>query len=130
MEHLLHVRRFFTQLVSFDGLQPSPELISGEEYPRGNRPLALRSGDGGTVVVYLPVGGVAHLSLPRGRTYEVRWFDPRVGDLSEAPFTMGEPEHGVLAAPTTGGDERPWDWVLLLTATEATSCRQSSSGNT
>ena len=55
---LLHLRRFFTEVVPFHRMQPAPEVVLAEDTSPGLRqlPLATASGD-----------GAVHLSLPRDK---------------------------------------------------------------
>jgi hypothetical protein len=115
LTYLLYLRRFLTELVSFQELRPAPEVVDEGEYPPGHKPLALKSGSGETVAVYLPTGGEASLRLP-DREYEARWFDPRTGEMGEAEPAASGLELMRITAPDGGDDERPWDWVLVLTA--------------
>ena len=54
--------------------------------------------------IYRPNGGTTNINLPTG-TWEVRWFNPRSGDLSGADRISG----GKLTAPSTD------DWTALVT---------------
>jgi hypothetical protein len=116
LAYLLHVRRFFTEVVPFHRMQPAPEILSPGEYALGRRPLALATADRDVVAVYLPAGGTAALSLPVGGSYRAQWYDPRTGVLQSALPAL-ETEALSFAAPP-GGDEkgRPWDWILVLLA--------------
>jgi hypothetical protein len=103
---LLHLRRFFTQLVPFDRLRPAGELILDGPAEPGHRALALADPDRRTVAVYLPVGGEVRVAAAGGR---VRWFDPRSGELSDAASW-----DGAAKSPAGGSADRPYDWVLLV----------------
>jgi hypothetical protein len=111
IEYLFHIRRFFTELVPFAALRPSPELIDGDTFPLGSRPLALATSDRHTVAVYLPTGGVVRVLLPDNGARNGRWFDPRRGVFAQP----AEPDDtGTYTVPVGGEPQRPWDWVLVL----------------
>jgi hypothetical protein len=78
-------------------------------------PLALATDGADMVAVYLPAGGRVDLSLPEGKDYGAQWYDPRTGELHPAAPSIQVPLS--FAAPA-GRDEneRPWDWVLILSA--------------
>ena len=108
------MRRFFTTIVPFHLLRPAPGLIATGDYGYGRKPLAMRTDDGTTIVVYVPAGGSAALALPADRPYGARWFDPRSGGLLAAALS-GDTGRTEIEAPG-GVDEQghPWDWVLVL----------------
>jgi hypothetical protein len=110
---LLHLRRFFTEVVPFERLRPAAELLEGSEYALGHRPSALATPDRSIVAAYLPVGGAVELRLPgSGGRYDARWYDPRTGGLSTAsPNAEGE---SLGFAATEAGGGHPEDWVLVL----------------
>lgn len=102
LAYLLHLQRFFTDILPFHQLEVAPEIVAPADYPRGHRPLALATADRGTIAVYQPVGGPLHLSLPPGSDYDHRWFDPRTG------------ETGAGLPPDEGHAERPHDWIAVM----------------
>lgn len=108
LEHLLHVRQFFTEVMPFATLRPAAGLASGDERP-GYRPLALAMPDHDQAVVYLPAGGEVTLTGLDGR-YATQWFDPRTGALTSGP----DWETGPLSPPAPPSGDRPDDWVLVL----------------
>jgi len=108
LDHLLHLRRFFTELVPFASLRPAPGLATGNDRP-GHRPLALSTSEHDLAVVYLPTGGDVTPNGLDGR-YATKWFDPRTGELTSAAVW----ESGPLSPPSPPTDERPGDWVLVL----------------
>jgi hypothetical protein len=114
--YLLHLRRFFTEVVPFHQMQPAPEIVLPGEYAPGHRPLALATDSADVVAVYLPVGGRVDLSLPEGKAHDAQWYDPRTGELHPAtPSTEGPPLS--FSAPVgKGKNQHPWDWVLILSA--------------
>ncbi|MGC9347075.1 MAG: DUF4038 domain-containing protein [Anaerolineae bacterium] len=102
------LRRFFESLPWWT-LRPAPELLAeqpGEDDPR-HFIAAAKTEDGGTAVIYTPVGGTVKLNvdaLPEPPV--ICWFDPRAGDWTD-----------VCALPDTSGtlqtpDED--DWVLCV----------------
>jgi hypothetical protein len=111
LQSLLHVRRFFTEILPFNELRPAPDLIRGNGWPPGRRPLALANPDRTLVAAYLPAGGEVAISIPPGTADHASWFDPRTGALTRATGTAAEGRYRFLA-PSGGGD-RPWDWVLV-----------------
>jgi hypothetical protein len=124
--YLQHVQRFFTRVVPFARLQPAPALLAPGEWELGYRPLILATQERDLVAVYLPASREVWLTLPIGRTYEARWYDPRTGELSPAVGDV-QKELTRFAAPLENGDkERPWDWVLVMEGSawrsEATRC--------
>lgn len=118
MVDLRHVRRFFTEVVSFHELQPAPELLSPGEYGAGERPSALATRDRDCICVYLPVGGAVHLQLsPTADGYLAEWYDTQAGTLVEG--TAAAPvndDNGIVYASPGGNDVdgHPVDWVLVL----------------
>ncbi len=116
LAYLLHLRRFFTEIVPFHTLRPAPELILSAERPAGHHPLALATNGADTVAVYLPTGGTVGLSLPENRTYTAKWFDPRTGKRDAASPVTGSPELRIDAPSGEDRDGRPWDWVVVLSA--------------
>jgi len=114
--YLLYLRRFFTEVVPFHRMRPAPELLVPGEAAPGHSPLALATTDRDVVAVYLPTGGAVELSLPVGRAYHARWYDPTTGELCPAAPPAGD-ERSRFVTPL-GEDEEghPWDWVLVLTA--------------
>jgi len=117
LDSLLHLRRFFTEIVPFALLRPAPALLASPEFPpaTGHAPHALASADRGTVVVYLPTGGEVTLVLPDAIDRTARWFDPRTGHLHDTkPDDMN-----CFVAPTSTNATRPDDWVLVLTGAMA-----------
>ncbi|MGB3306874.1 MAG: DUF4038 domain-containing protein [Thermomicrobiales bacterium] len=109
--YLLHLRRFFTELVNFACLRPVTGLATSADTREGYRPLALATPERDLVAVYLPAGGEISLHTERAPAH-ASWFDPRTGELFDAAL----PEDGPIAVP--GGEENghPADWVLLLRA--------------
>jgi hypothetical protein len=103
---LVVLKDFLTRDVPFDTLERGQELVHGV-YAPGHKPLALKSKDGKTAVVYFPAGGVAEINFP---STSAKWFDPRSGQYQPA-----QPEAGRYASPE-GTDERghPLDYVLVL----------------
>ncbi len=112
MAYLLHLRRFFTEIVPFDRVRPAPDVLRDGEYPPGHRPSALATENRGRVAVYLPAGGAVRLSIDATLAH---WFDPRTGGV--LPTTGDEQEPGQFTAPPGSENGHPWDWVLLLSCT-------------
>ena len=111
MTYLLHLLRFFTEIVSFAEMQPAPELVgAGADAESGCRPLALASTDRDVIAVYLPVGGRVSLNLPGAAgPYFSQWFDPCTGELVSAGV-----EGMSFLAPEATQNGHPQDWVLVL----------------
>jgi len=109
---LLHLRHFFTEVVTFETLRPAPELLLPESWNPGTRPLALADAGKDLCVVYLPVGGAVHLALPAGKEFQAQWFDPRTGALVAA-VAAGNGGYTAPAGRTAEG--HAWDAVLILT---------------
>jgi hypothetical protein len=109
---LLQVRRFFTEIVPFPELQPAPDLIRGEGWEAGRRPLALAMPDRSRVVVYLPAGGEVALAVGDGMPERAQWFDPRTGEMTAASGTVEDGSTRFVSPE--GGGERPWDWILVV----------------
>jgi len=117
LEYLLHMHRFFTEVVPFHQLRCAPKVLGGDGYAFGCRPLVLATPERDVVAVYLPAGGAADLVLPQDVTYCARWYDPRTGELCPAePATMGENRLYFVAPGGQDQEGHPWDWVLLLSA--------------
>ena len=107
LAYLLHLRRFFTEVVPFHRLRPAPQLLGEGAWPSGQQPLALATAEREVVAVYLPAGGRVDLVLPEGLSHAAHWYDPRTGVLS--------PADGRVSFQAERGEERhPWDWVLVL----------------
>lgn len=106
---LLHLRRFFTEIVPFERLRPVADLVEPADWLPGHRPLALATEQRDLVVVYLPAGGSAELRFPAEVRWLARWFDPRRGEVSRA---TGE-SCNRFEAPLSQGDH-PDDWILVL----------------
>ncbi len=105
-----HLRALFESR-PFLGRTTVPEAVTtGSEGVR-----ALRTGDGGSLLVHSPGGepfGLDTTVLP-GQALRGWWFDPRTG----RPIDAGTVERGrsvVLYPPTTGPDDAGLDWVLVV----------------
>lgn len=114
LAQLLHVRRFFTEVVPFHRLQPAPDLVLPRERPWGCHPLVLATKERDVVAVYLPAGGRVDLALPRDRGYAARWYDPRTGTTSAAEVLSEKDALTFEAPPGCEREDHPWDWVLTL----------------
>ena len=115
LAYLLHLHRFFSEIVTFDQLRPAPDLLMDEGYAPGYRPLLLADEKRTAVAVYFPAGGQATLNLPADVEYGAQWFDPIAGGLSAAEDMSSS---RTFASPADTTVARPQDWVLLLTDTE------------
>jgi hypothetical protein len=113
MGHLLHVRRFFTEIVPFASLRTAPETISDGHTEIGKRPQALATAERDVVVVYLPVGGAVTVGGTAGQGTS-RWFDPRTGEL--LPDQGTSKVDGARFVAPVGGDDQPDDWVLICSS--------------
>ena len=114
--YLLHLRRFFTEVVPFYQMLPAPEVILLGECALGHRPLALATTSREAVAVYLPVGGIVNLTLPGDRRYDAQWYNPRTGELSPATPSVENERLSFATPPGQDEDKHPWDWVLTLFA--------------
>lgn len=103
MTYILHLHRFFTQVVDFSSLRPADQLVQPAAWADGERPLWLATPDRDLVVAYLPVGGALQFQIDLDGC-DAQWFDPRVGALSPATATDSR-----FDAPSA-----PDDWVLVL----------------
>lgn len=112
LDALLHLRRFFTELVPFADLRPAPGLLTGGDPRPGRRPLALANGTADLIAAYLPAGG--EVGLPDGGR-NARWYDPRRGEWTAAAEGREGDGRRWYEAPG-GGGERSWDWVLVSAA--------------
>lgn len=112
MLYLLHVRRFFTDILPFHPLRRAPELLrAGYAWEPGEKPSVLVARDGSAAAVYLPVGGRVELALPEGKIYNAWWFNTSSGELS--PADQGD--RLSFTSPTQyDSDHHPLDWVLVL----------------
>lgn len=109
LAYLLHLRRFFTELVPFDRLRPAPDLARSNDSAPGHGPLAMATPERDIVVVYLPVGGDVTVELdPEGRAGQ--WFDPRTGEVVDLKMQAG----GKFTPPSRPTGDHPDDWVLVL----------------
>lgn len=110
LAYLLHLRRFFTEVVPFADLRPAADVVAGGDTATGHRPLALATAARDTVAVYLPTGGSVTV---RGNAAGGRaiWFDPRTGETCPAQG-QADADGARFDAPV-GGGARPDDWVLV-----------------
>lgn len=109
LEHLLHLHRFFTEIVPFAQLRPDQTLVKEEAVPPGQAPLTMANEERNLVVIYLPVGGDVRI-VDRQVPATAQWFDPRSGVLG-----VEQPAPGpVFTPPEPPVGERPDDWVLIL----------------
>jgi hypothetical protein len=116
LEHLLHVRRFFSDIVPFATLRPVAGLVTGSDDRRGRKSLALATAGQDVIVVYLPVGGDITLSIDAS-VHTAEWFDPRAGSLFPS-----KPADGVsFSPPEPPLGDRPADWVLVLRRKQSSS---------
>ena len=107
---LIHLRRFFTEVVSFAALRPVEELVrGGRDNVPGSGPLALASPDSDCIVAYLPVGGEVAFQWPDSRSRRLAWFDPRSGAIHHEALAS------LVAVPPPGAESVD-DWVLVATA--------------
>jgi hypothetical protein len=109
---LIHLRRFLTEIVSFERLRPVPELVDDGPTEYGRRPLVLADAGRDTVAVYLPAGGRVRLVFDDGSAVDASWFDPRTGEVSAAEVAADG--RYVEAKSPGGGGDRPFDWALVL----------------
>jgi Protein of unknown function (DUF4038)/Domain of unknown function (DUF5060)/Putative collagen-binding domain of a collagenase len=116
LAYLLHLHRFFTEIVPFHEMQPASHLIASGEAGSGRRPLALATANSDVVAVYLPVGGTVEVSLPDNSIYSAWWFDPRTGYITKAQPTINEATSTLTVHRERG--EPSWDWVLVLSAAD------------
>lgn len=117
LAYLLHLRRFFTEVVPFARLKPAPHLVVPADHAPGHRPLALATPERDWLTVYLPTSGAVSLALPNASAYQAQWFDPRTGDLAPAKTDASSGETNFVAPAT--GSEHPDDWVLVLSRSTA-----------
>jgi hypothetical protein len=109
LAHLLHLHRFFTEIVPFARLWTVAVEATGADDRRGRLPLALATPEQDIVVVYLPTGG--EITLARFDGYHrAEWFNPRTGLLTATTGTID----GLYAPPEPPSGDRPHDWVLVL----------------
>jgi hypothetical protein len=109
LDHLLHLRRFFTDIVPFADLTVDRTLVREVDRPPGHSPLALSAPNSTLAVVYLPTGGDVTLASDGGFDTS-QWFNPRTGQLADQ-IPVTNPKFSPPALPI--GD-RPDDWVLIL----------------
>lgn len=113
MVHLLHVRRFFTEIVPFDPLQPAQALLAPAGYAHGYEPLVLASPNRDVVAVYFPAGGVATLKVRFGDG-SVQWYDPRTGTLDDGEAEVVDEGVRAVCPDAVDAAGHPQDWVLVL----------------
>ena len=110
------LKHFFTEIVPFQILQPSSDLIiEKEKYKPGQRPLCLCSDDRKYIAVYLPVGGEVSLGIKDIKKYNARWFNPRKGDFTPARSEIVKER---VTFVKKDNKDKPLDWILLLEAKE------------
>ena len=113
LTYLLHLRRFFSEVVPFARLRPAPELVRPADGPAGYQPLALASAEQDLAAVYFPAGGQTVLDLPAGRTYQAEWFDPCTAETQAAPERIAG-GGATVTAPQGEQAGHPRDAVLVL----------------
>ncbi|PKQ62215.1 hypothetical protein BZG02_12920 [Labilibaculum filiforme] len=70
--------------------------------------------DGAIYVVYLPNGGDAAVQLKTGKTYNVKWYNPRTGGaLTNGKTNIAGANVSIGASPDTNND-----WVALVQASD------------
>ncbi len=112
--YLQNVRHFFTKVVPFHRLRPTPDILAPGDYTLGHQPLVLATDTQDIVAVYMPAGGSVTLQLTADVPSNARWYDPRTGEETSAQVTDSE---GILRFTTPEGRTsggRPYDWVLVL----------------
>jgi hypothetical protein len=100
-----HALEFFQRYLPFPQMRPADELT-----PRKDDYCFAKPGD--VYAVYLPDGGSAELTLPRGK-YTVKWYDPRRGGrLQDGTVgALGGPgSRSIGEAPA----EKSKDWAVLV----------------
>ncbi|ACZ42902.1 hypothetical protein Tter_1998 [Thermobaculum terrenum ATCC BAA-798] len=110
LEYLLHLRRFFTEVVPFHRLLPDASLVVSDISEQGGKPLALSSPERDVLAVYLPRGGEFKLSV--NPPADPCWYDPRTGEVLAAEASPS----GGWVAPQSGPADRPHDWVWFSTS--------------
>ena len=114
LEALLHLKRFFTDIVPFWKMRPDPALIQPADYADGYRPDGMVSTDHDCIAIYFPAGGSASLNLPTQGEYLAHWFDPRTGTLQPNFAFTGDGSESVTAPHGQDTQGHPFDFVLVL----------------
>ncbi|MCC5973085.1 MAG: DUF4038 domain-containing protein [Rubellimicrobium sp.] len=104
---LVVINRLLTGDLPFHDFAPAAQVVEGDFAP-GHRPLAMRSSEGNTLLVWFPAGDAARLSV--SGTGE--WFDTR-----SAARRPAEAQDGVWTPPQeTCADGHPHDFLLIVRA--------------
>ncbi len=109
---MIHVKRFFTDVVPFEELRPLEDAVRGT-FAAGTKPLVLANKGKTIVAIYFPTGGSADVDVGKATFSKTEWFDPRSGARKAAKVTLAK---RVLSATAPGGkdeDGHPYDWVLV-----------------
>ena len=114
LAYLLHMRRFFTEVVPFERMQPAPDVLVPNEYAWGCQPLVLATEQRDVVAVYMPALGIVYLDLPGDKLYEAQWYDPRTGERMPAEADVEDGERRFVAPAAFDQSGHPQDWVLVL----------------
>lgn len=92
---------------------PDQSLIMGENPKTSEYCSATRASDGHYALIYSPTGKDLNINTSNlsGKSFQVKWFNPRNGTFSPTTRIARSPEMK-FKAPTTGPNN---DWVLVLT---------------
>ena len=109
LEFLLHLRRFFTEVVPFHRLRPVSDLAHTSDGRRGYQPLVMTSPERDIAVIYLPAGGEVTIGMDVS-SLPAKWFDPRTGTVVDGGTRSGM----TFSPPEQPEETHPNDWVLIL----------------
>jgi len=109
-------RRFMEQELPFWEMEPQDQLLSGAANFKGEKsavPGQVFAKKDHVYAVYLPVAepGVKLDLQETGKTYQLRWFNPRTGAFAENETRVQGGKTINLGAPPNEAGE---DWVVLL----------------
>ncbi|MEL7449136.1 MAG: chitobiase/beta-hexosaminidase C-terminal domain-containing protein [Pseudomonadota bacterium] len=117
-EYMWIARKFVLDHLPFWEMEPSDNLVSGENGIHGGAEAFAK--DGEVYAVYLPSADqTATLSVGATiGTLEQRWFNPRSGQFEGAPIQVEAEFTLDLGAPPSDPNE---DWVVLVTVVDTVS---------
>ncbi|WP_374687137.1 DUF5060 domain-containing protein [Promineifilum sp.] len=112
-DYMRYARRFLEQHTPFWLMSPADHLLTGEAPDFGGGEVFALEGQ--VYAIYLPNAAAvgATLRAPDGE-YDVRWYDPRTGQMSDRRLRVTAAAGQLPLGPPPSTPEG--DWVALITA--------------